>query len=88
MKKRKYVSLAKEHVYSSRKYLDIAFSGFIGSLEKRGGDIRNKYGVGEFISGVHFALRSHTLFTLFFGHILGLKISQPDLRKSANVYFI
>ena len=56
----------------SRQYLDIAFSGFIGSLEKRGGDIRNKYGVGEFISGVHFALRSlrsplrsRTLFTLF-----------------------
>ena len=63
---------SKEHVLSSRKYLDIAFSGFIGSLEKRGGDIRNKYGVGEFISGVHFALRSlrsplrsRTLFTLF-----------------------
>ena len=90
----------KEHVYSSRKYLDIAFSGFIGSLEKRGGDIRNKYGVGEFISGVHFALRSlrsplcsRTLFTLFYSLILGLKISQPDLRKSAKlsivrIYFI
>ena len=79
----------KEHVYSSRKYLDIAFSGFIGSLEKRGGgDIRNKYGVGEFISWVHFALRSlrsRTLFTLFYGLILGLKISQPDLRKSAKL---
>ena len=82
-----------EHVYSSRKYLDIAFSGFIGSLEKKGDDIRNKYGVGKFISGVHFALRSRTLFTLFYGLILGLKISQPDLRKSAKlsivrIYFI
>ena len=63
----------KEHVLSSRKYLDIAFSFFIKSLEKRGGgDIRIKYGVVEFISGVHFALRSlrsplrsRTLFTLF-----------------------
>ena len=56
----------------------------------------NKYGVGEFISGVHFALRSllsRTLFTLFYGLILGLKISQPDLRKSlklsiVRIYFI
>ena len=94
------LNICKDHVYSSRKYLDIAFSGFIGSLEKRGGDIRNKYGVGEFISGVHFTLRSlrsplrsRTLFTLFYGLILGLKISQPDLRKSAKlsivrIYFI
>ena len=33
----------------SPNFLDIAFLGFIGSLEKRRGDIRNKYGVGEFI---------------------------------------
>ena len=34
---------------SSPNFLDVAFTGFIGSLEKRRGDIRNKYGVGEFI---------------------------------------
>ena len=65
------------------------FLGFIGSLEKRGrapagGDIRNKYRVGEFISGVHFALRSRTFKALFYAPKIGVKTLKPILKKSVN----
>ena len=60
---------------SSPNFLDVTFLGVYRKLREEGGDIRNKYGVGEFISGVHFALRSRTFKLLVYAPKIEVKIS-------------
>ena len=51
----------KEPRSSSPNFLDVAFLGVYRKLREEGGEIRNKYRAGEFISRVHFALRSRRM---------------------------